>query len=127
MTGDVWLAQVYSGDGMQLMRDNPDFKYVETNEGGILWVDNLTIPQLSKNKEMAHQFIDYILRPEVEEQIVKDLFYSSPNKGLEKVDIPENLKASFIKKLDRKKFEYINDLGIDTQKWDLIWTQIKSK
>ncbi len=127
LTNDVWISQLFSGDAMQINRENKNFKYVIPKEGGIFWIDAMAIPKDAKNKDLSYAFINFILRPEIELINVRTLFYSSPNKGLESSDLNPFLKASFIKKLDFKHLEFIKDIGIDGQKWDLIWTEIKSQ
>ena len=75
MTGDVWIAQSYSGDAMQIIRDSPHFKYFNPKEGGIFWIDNMVIPKGARNRDLAHGFINHLLDPEMEyllwQQIVR--------------------------------------------------------
>ncbi|MBK9294025.1 MAG: spermidine/putrescine ABC transporter substrate-binding protein [Oligoflexia bacterium] len=127
LLGEVWISQVYSGDAAQIIRDNSNYKYVIPKEGGVIWVDTLAVPIHSKRKELAHKFIDFILRDDVEEIIVKELLYGSPNIAMESKDLDETLKPSYIKKIDLRKYEYMKDLGVDSQKWDQIWTEVKSQ
>ncbi len=128
MTGDVWIAQSYMGDALQIARDAPHFKYINPIEGGVFWIDNMVIPKGARNKNLAHAFMNHLLDPEMEYINVKTLFYSSPNKMIEnRQDLPATLKPSYVKNLDLKKIEFLVDLGIDSEKWDQIWTEIKSQ
>jgi len=127
MLGEIWIAQVYSGDAAQIERDHPEYKYVTATEGGVVWIDAMAIPIHSKKKEKAHQFIDFILREDIEAGIVKQILYGSPNATIEKLDVPETIKPSYLKKIDLRKYEFIKDIGVDTQKWDQIWTEVKSE
>ncbi|HEU4480638.1 MAG TPA: spermidine/putrescine ABC transporter substrate-binding protein, partial [Actinomycetota bacterium] len=43
--GDLALTMAWSGDIFQLQFDKPELQFVVPEEGGILWVDNMAIPQ----------------------------------------------------------------------------------
>lgn len=62
--GDSWASMAWTGDGVQVERDNPDFKYVIPDDGGELWVDNWSIAADAPNAAAAHAFLEFILRPE---------------------------------------------------------------
>ena len=42
-------------------------------------MDNLVISAGAKNVDGAHQFIDFVLRPEIAKKISEEVGYSSPN------------------------------------------------
>ena len=47
----------------------------------------MVILKTSKNKEAAHAFIDYILRPDVHSWVVENILYKVPNQAaMEMVD-----------------------------------------
>jgi spermidine/putrescine transport system substrate-binding protein len=52
----------YNGDIAQVMRDDPDLDFVIPREGGILASDGLCIPRGAPNPDLAHAFIDFVLR-----------------------------------------------------------------
>lgn len=83
LSGDIWIAQIYSGDANQLTQQNPDLKYFVPREGGIIWIDILAIPKSAPNPDLAHAFIDLILRTEMAKTITDELLYASPNATLE--------------------------------------------
>ncbi|MDN3684808.1 extracellular solute-binding protein [Vibrio sinaloensis] len=70
----VWVCcgmavrQQHKNEGMNL-------KLVFPKEGGIGWVDNFAISSGAKNVEAAHKMIDFLLRPEIAEQISRDTGY----------------------------------------------------
>jgi len=82
--GEAWMAQCYSGDALQAASEKTragDIGYVIPKEGGTIWVDNLCIPKGAPNRELAHKFIDYILRPEVSAAISNAVGYANPNEA----------------------------------------------
>ncbi len=67
--GELDIALVYSGDYFDKYYEayetdtiNFDFYSPETNN---LWIDEMVIPTTSKNVDLAHQFIDFILTEEI--------------------------------------------------------------
>ena len=49
----------------------------------------MAIPADAKNVENAHQFINYILRPQVAADITNYVWYSNPNKAANELVDPE--------------------------------------
>lgn len=62
--GDTWASMAWTGDGVQVVRDNPDYAYVIPDDGGELWVDNWTVAADAPHREAAYKFLEFILRPE---------------------------------------------------------------
>ena len=69
--GEICLALGWSGDVLQA-RDRADeagkgitVKYNIPKEGAVMFFDNFAIPADAANVDNAHQFINYMLRPEV--------------------------------------------------------------
>ena len=61
---DSWLTIAWTGDGVQVSRDNEDARYVVAEDGGELWIDSFSIPADAPNAAGAYAFLDYILQPE---------------------------------------------------------------
>lgn len=58
-----------------------DIRYVIPQEGAIMWFDMLAIPVDAPHTLEAHEFIDYLLRPEVAASVANYVGNSSMNKG----------------------------------------------
>ncbi|EKN68120.1 ABC transporter substrate-binding protein [Schinkia azotoformans] len=74
------IGLVWSGDAADIMSENENLDYVVPEEGSNLWFDNMVIPKTAKNIEAAHQFINFMLDPEVAAQNTEYVSYSTPNK-----------------------------------------------
>jgi spermidine/putrescine transport system substrate-binding protein len=61
---DTWLSVAWTGDGVQVSRDNPDAKYLVATDGGELWIDSYTVAADAPHKDAAYAFLDYITQPE---------------------------------------------------------------
>lgn len=74
------VGLVWSGDASEIMSENESLDYVVPKEGSNLWFDNMVIPKTAKNIDAAHQFINFMLDPEVAAQNTEYVGYSTPNK-----------------------------------------------
>lgn len=126
LAGDIWIAQIYSGDAFQITRENPKFKYFVPAEGGTIWIDNLAIPAKAQNTNLAHAFINYILDADVGAQITEKLFYASPNQAAESKISSDDLKPGKLKSKQAGNLEFLEDIGNATDMWDKMWTQAKT-
>lgn len=83
--GNTCVAMGWSGDvGMAALRaeeaeNGNEIKYVIPKEGTLIWFDAMMIPADAPNPDLAHKFIDYILRPDVEAEIANYVAYATPN------------------------------------------------
>lgn len=60
---DTWLSIAWTGDGVQVGRDNEDAKYLVATDGGELWIDSFTVAADAPHKAAAYAFLDYITQP----------------------------------------------------------------
>ena len=85
--GDICLAVGFSGDLFQA-RDRAaeadqavDIAYVIPKEGAEMWFDQMAIPADAQHVEEAHEFINYMMRPEVAAKASNYVFYATGNKA----------------------------------------------
>jgi spermidine/putrescine transport system substrate-binding protein len=123
ISGDVWISQLWNGDTNQARAEQPNLSYVVPREGCTIWVDAMCIPRSARNKRAAHEWMNYILRPNVGAAISNATGYGTPNAralALLKSPVPYPTPAEL------QRLEYPTDLGRDTATWDQLWTEIKS-
>ena len=123
---DIWIAQAYSGDAKSTAKDKPELKYFVPKEGATLWIDNMAIAVGAPHKDLAHEFINFILEPETAKEMAEALLYNTPNAGADTLIKDESLRASQLKKMKLSKVELLKDLGDGSELWDDTWTKIKS-
>ena len=58
--GNIIVAQAWSGDVVQLQKDNPDLKFVVPESGSTLFLDTMTIPYTTQNQKAAEEWINYV-------------------------------------------------------------------
>jgi len=84
---EAGLGVVWSGDAHEIMSENDKLDYVIPKEGSNVWFDNIVIPKTAKNVKGAHQFINFMLRPDISAKNADYVGYSTPNKeGLKLLD-----------------------------------------
>lgn len=125
LNGDVDLGIVWSGEAAILWRENKKFQYVIPVEGAHQFMDLLAIPATARNRDAAHQLIDYILRPAVS-KIISDAFpYTNPNTAGRKLLSPEQL-ANPASYPPAGKLESFRDIGKAAASIDRLMTDLKS-
>ena len=129
LTGDLVMAQGWSGEIARARMQNPNLRFVIPKEGGVIWADNLAIPTSAKNKAAALMFIDFVNRPEVGARIVNFLRYPSANDGARAHIRPEILNDPQIyPPADvMERLEWIRDVGEAGDLYDRAWTEMKSE
>jgi spermidine/putrescine-binding protein len=123
VAGDVWVAQLWDGDTAQARTEEAAIAYALPKEGAGIWTDSLVIPASAPHKRAAHEFMNFILRPDVGAAISNFTGYGTPNaQALAKLTTP----VPFPNEEEMKRLEYQKDLGAANQAWDQLWTEIKS-
>ena len=65
VSGDVLAAQIWSTTAAQAIRGNTKLAFVYPEEGYPLYCDCVVILRESKRTELAHEFLEFLLRPDV--------------------------------------------------------------
>lgn len=88
--GAICIAFGYSGDIVQARQRAKDAKkgveiaYSVPKQGALIWVDSFAIPKDAPNKDHAHAFINYMMKPEVVARASNAVFYPNANKDSDK-------------------------------------------
>ena len=129
LSGDVWIAQSYSGQIAKAMAENPTIGYVIPREGCTIFVDNLCVPRSSLRKELAHEFINFTLEARTAAAIANGTGYSSPNLSARPLIRPDLLtnEAAYPSPAALDRCEFIRELGPAISLYDRLWTEIKSR
>lgn len=123
IAGDVWIAHLWNGDTSQARTAQPALEFVLPEEGSMIYLDSMAIPRTAPHRRAAHEFLNYMLRPEVAAGVSRKSGYGSPNAAALALD-PTLLRPPTPEELLR--LEYQEDLGVATAEWDRIWTEIKA-
>lgn len=81
---DFIAGMMFNGDAKIISDELKEYKYIYPKEGTLLWADGIIIPENSKNKELAHKFIDFILDGKVSANIADKIGYALANNEAKK-------------------------------------------
>lgn len=70
VSGDISAAQMWSTTAQQALDVSTDLAFAYPEEGFAVYPDCAVILRESRRRELAHQFLNYLLRPEVSASIV---------------------------------------------------------
>ena len=123
MSGEVWVAQLYNGAVRMLSALDPAIAFAIPREGAAIWCDFICVPLGAPNPRAAHEFINYLLRPEVGARLAEVTGYGTPNTAASR--LVENT-VPYPTAEELRRLEYQVDLGPENALWDRVWTEIKN-
>jgi spermidine/putrescine-binding protein len=129
LSGDAWLVQGWNGQIVKASRENPNIGYLLPKEGTTIFIDSFCIPTRAAHKELAHQFINYMLEPETAAAVVNHTGYTVANRAARPyihktlLDNP----ALFPDSAQLEKCEMLEDLADAVSVYDRLWTEVRSK
>ncbi|MGB7294707.1 MAG: spermidine/putrescine ABC transporter substrate-binding protein [Candidatus Aminicenantales bacterium] len=127
-SGEFLVVHGYSGDILQVQRENPDVRLAVPREGTVISVDDLVIPRGANQVQLAHAFIDFLHDPAVAAENTTFLMYLCPNKDAYPL-LPESLRtnpAVFLEPEINARSETIADLGEANARYIKVWDEIKA-
>ena len=122
--GDIWVAFAWSGDVIQLQKDNPDLRFLMPKEGIYHSVDNMVMPLHPAHRDAALAWMNYIYDPAVYAQIAASVQYIPPVAGtkpfVEKIDAKmlDNPLIYPPPDMLSKLINFVNLNADDEQKWN---------
>jgi spermidine/putrescine transport system substrate-binding protein len=125
-SGEFLVVQGYSGDILQVQKENPDVGFAVPREGTVISVDDLVIPKGAPQPGLAHAFINFLHDPGVAAENTTFLKYLCPNRDAYPL-LGEDLRKNpgvFMDPDVRARSEIIAELGaanaLYTETWDAI-------
>lgn len=78
-SGRAYLSLGWNGDAAALISQGVPIQYVVPNEGSQIWEDDWAIAVDARNPDLAHAFLNFVLRPEVAAQEARYTRYATGN------------------------------------------------
>jgi spermidine/putrescine transport system substrate-binding protein len=127
--GQATAAVVYNGDAARGIRDNPNLGFFLPKEGTEIWVDSLMMTSGAPNKDLATQFINYILDAKVGAQLSDFNQFATPNEASKAFIDKKDIKNAVIYPTDAEmaKLEFTADIGANLKLYDAVWTKLKAR
>lgn len=130
ITGNKAMAIVYSGDAAYIMTENEDMGYYTPQEGTNIWYDAMVITKDCQETELAHEFIDFMLRDDVALANTEHVGYSScVASAFEEMQVTtyEGVNA-YVPDTENKNNEIFAYQEADIKKiFAELWTKVKAK
>ena len=78
-SGEVFLSLGWNGDAAALIAQGVPIRYVVPREGSQIWEDDWAIPTETTQADLAHTFLNFVLRPDVAAQEARYTRYATGN------------------------------------------------
>ncbi len=130
ITGSKAMAIVYSGDAAYIMSENENMRFFTPDAGTNLWIDGMVITSECTNTDLAHKWIDFMLRPENATVNSEAVGYTSPvESAFEEVrDTVYEDNEAYVPRQDNVNDEYFRYQDPETKKYYAeMWTKVKSQ
>jgi spermidine/putrescine transport system substrate-binding protein len=127
-SGEFLVVQGYSGDILQVQKENPDVAFAVPREGTVISVDDLVIPEGAPQAGLAHAFINFLHDPAVAAENTTFLKYLCPNRDAYPL-LGEDLRKNpgvFMDPEVRARSEIIAELGAANALYIETWDEIKA-
>lgn len=125
VSGDVLAAQLWSTTAAQAIQGNAKVGFVYPDDGYPLYCDCAAILRESKRYELAHEFLEFLLRPEVAAANARVAETATAN-GLAQAMLPRDLVLYPPDETYRRGI-WPTALPAAAQRYrDRLWTEIKS-
>lgn len=92
-SGEVWLVSWFDGRTLALADKGLPVAFAIPKEGGVLIRSVAGVLKSSKHPEVAEEFIDYLMSPEVQKVFAEELYYGPTNRT---VKLPQDLTAKVV-------------------------------
>ncbi|HUS08584.1 MAG TPA: spermidine/putrescine ABC transporter substrate-binding protein [Bryobacteraceae bacterium] len=129
VAGDVLASQLWSPTAQQAMDASPNLAFSYPSEGFNLYADNSAILRESKRPELAHSFVNYLLRAEVSAAVALSTRTATAN-GAARELLPEAFRSHpvlYPSQETLQRGEWITTPTPAVQRLrDRLWTEIKS-
>jgi spermidine/putrescine transport system substrate-binding protein len=129
VSGDVLVAQLWSTTAAQALDVSPSLDFAFPSEGFPLYCDCAVILRESRRRELAHEFLNYLLRPPVSAAIAQTTLTATANAAGQAL-LPEKLRnsAALYPPPDvMQRGEWPGTLPPAAQRLrDRIWTEVKA-
>ncbi len=126
LSGDVWLAQGWSGQLARAIDQNPNLSYVIPKEGSAVWTDCLVIPKSAPHVKEAHAFLNFCMDGEIAAKITGATGYATSNEASKAFLKPELLqnRTRFPDDSTLARCEWFLARTTTAQVLDRYWTEI---
>ena len=130
ISGNKAMAVVYSGDACYIMNENENMEYLTPDQGTNIWYDGMVITRDCSEVELAHRFIDFMIRGDSALANTQEVGYTSPVQSAYDTMTEEEYAdvSAYVPDIRNPRSEIFayQDPKI-RQKYAELWTKIKAE
>jgi spermidine/putrescine transport system substrate-binding protein len=124
LSGEVGVGMLWNGSAAAAQKEGLNLQLIFPKEGGIGWVDNFAIPKGTHNTDAAHKMINFLLRPDIAEQISEETGYLTGVKASNNKF--KNVRPLFPSEDELERVEWQNSVGALNSKYENYFLKLKS-
>lgn len=125
--GETLIAQTWSGQAANAQAANEGVAFVVPREGAFRYVDCWAIPAGAADRDLAEEFIGYLLRPEVAAKLVNASLYASCNAAAEASIDPAILKGAAYSDGGGATLFRVEDVGDAAARYAEAWRDLQTE
>jgi spermidine/putrescine-binding protein len=129
VSGDILVAQLWATTAQQAIDGSPGLRFAYPAEGFPLYADTAAVLRESGRRELAHRFLNYLLRPEVAARAASYSKTATANGAAQRL-LPAAMRGNptlYPPPDVLQRGEWLAALPSATQRLrDRLWTEIKS-
>lgn len=129
IAGDIVMAQAWATTAQLAIDARPSLRFVHPAERFALYADNMVVLRESARQRLAHEFLNYLLRPKVSARIAFTMKTPTANRGA-RAYLPESMStnpALYPSPAVLTRGEWFEALPPEGQRLrDRVWTEIKA-
>ena len=130
ISGNKAIAVVYSGDASYIISENENMDYITPQQGTNVWYDAMLITKDCSEVDLAHDFINFMLREDCALANTEEVGYTSPVQSAfdEMKEGTYEGVSSYIPEIDNPKNEiFAYQTPRIKQKYADLWTKVKAQ
>lgn len=125
---DATLGMAFNGDAFKASEENNHIKFIYPQDGFLIWIDSLAIPNNAPHIKEAHQFINFIQRPDIAKTIALYTGFPTANLAGQKL-LPESIQHNptvYPAKTILRRGQYQLDISNNTLAlYEKYWEELK--
>jgi spermidine/putrescine transport system substrate-binding protein len=132
ISGEAWASLGWSGDLIQAADtaagEGIEIRVVVPASGTMVWLDSMAIPAAASNVELAHQFINFMLDPEIALRNAEFVHYPTPNRtAFERLPKESRQDANvYPPQTTLANCQWLANRGADITKVEAVWRTVKA-
>ena len=127
VNGEAAMMIAWAGDAVLAMDENPSLAYAIPKEGSNYFVDAMVIPKNANNVDEAHEYINFLCRPDIAARNAEYIGYSTPINEA-KILLPPEVQDNEVAYPDPKileNLEMFDDASDMMEFYTKLWLEVK--